>query len=127
MPACNAFGLSVLPYFPLASGFLTGKYRKGEPIPEGTRLALMGPMAERVMTEGNWEVLEKLTDFATTRGRGVLDLAIGWLATLPHIGSVIAGATRPEQVEANVAAAEWRLTAEELAEIDQITARRSER
>lgn len=123
VPACNAYGLSILPYFPLASGFLTGKYRKGEELPAGTRLANAGPMAARVLTDRNFEVLEKLEAFAQARGKGMVDLAIGWLASQPHVGSVIAGATRPEQVDQNVAAAEWRLTADELAEVDAITKR----
>ncbi len=123
VPACNAYSVSVLPYFPLASGFLTGKYHQGEPMPEGTRLAMMGPMASRVMTERNWEVLGKLSSFAEDKGHSMVDLAIGWLASLSHVASVIAGATRPEQVEQNVAAGGWRLNAEELAEIDAITKR----
>lgn len=118
VPACNKFGVSVLPYFPLASGFLTGKYRPGEPPPDGTRLALMGPMAERVLTERNFEALGKLEAFAGERGHNILELAIGWLASQPHVGSVIAGATKPEQVEANVKAGQWRLAADELAEVE---------
>ncbi len=123
VPACNAYGLGVLPYFPLASGFLTGKYRLGEPAPEGTRLAGAGPMGERIMTEQNFKTLTRLEAFAQARDRTVLDLAIGWLASQPHVPSVIAGATKPEQVEANVRAAEWKLTSEELAEVDTITGR----
>jgi len=126
VPACSAYGLSVLPYFPLASGFLSGKYRSGQALPEGTRLASAGPMAERVLTEGNFELLTKLEGFAQARGHSVLELAIGWLASQPHVASVIAGATRPEQVEQNVRAGQWRLTADELAEVDTIT-RREER
>jgi len=121
--ACNAYGLGILPYFPLASGFLTGKYRPGQPPPEGTRLALLGPMAERVLTEQNFETLTKLEAFAQSRDHTMLELAIGWLASQPHVASVIAGATRPEQVEENVRAAQWRLTGEELAEVDAITRR----
>ncbi len=121
VPACNAYGLGILPYFPLASGFLTGKYRRGEPIPEGTRMALMGPMASRTMTDRNWDMLEKLEAFATARGHSMLELAIGWLASQKHVASVIAGATKPEQVEANAKAGDWKLTAEELAEVDGIT------
>ncbi len=123
VPACNKFGLSILPYFPLASGFLTGKYRQGQDLPAGTRLANAGPMAARVLTEKNYEMLGKLEAFADARGKTMLDLAIGWLASLPHVGSVIAGATKPEQVDQNVAAGAWRLTAEELAEVDAISKR----
>jgi len=126
VPACNAYGLGVLPYFPLASGFLTGKYRPGEPAPEGTRLARAGSMAEQVLTEPNFEMLARLESFAESRGHTMLELAIGWLASQPHVASVIAGATKPEQVEQNVRAVEWRLTAEELAQVDGIT-RREER
>ena len=123
VPACNAYGLAVLPYFPLASGFLTGKYRSGEAPPEGTRLAGAGPMAERVLTEGNFETLGKLENFTESRGHNMVELAIGWLASQRHVASVIAGATKPEQVEQNVRAAEWRLSAEELAEVNAATQR----
>ena len=123
VPASSAYGLGILPYFPLASGFLTGKYRSGQPPPEGTRLAGAGPMADRVLTERNFETLTKLEAFVESCGRSMLDLAIGWLASQPHVASVIAGATKPEQLEQNVSAAEWRLTAEELAEVDTITRR----
>jgi len=122
-PACNAYGLGVLPYFPLASGFLTGKYRRGEPPPEGTRLAAWGPRGQAQLSDENFDQLEKLEEFATSRGHAMLDLAIGWLASQPHVASVISGATKPEQVEANVAAAEWHLSPEELAEVDRITKR----
>jgi aryl-alcohol dehydrogenase-like predicted oxidoreductase len=120
-PAARAYGLGVLPYFPLANGFLTGKYRPGEPPPEGTRLA--GGRGEQVLTEGNFQTLTQLESFAEQRGRAMLDLAIGWLASQPHVASVIAGATKPEQVEQNVRAAEWKLSSQELAEVDQITRR----
>jgi aryl-alcohol dehydrogenase-like predicted oxidoreductase len=123
IPACKRFGLSVLPYFPLASGFLSGKYRSGQPLPEGTRLANAGAMASRVLTEENFATLAKLEAFAEPRGRTVLDVAIGWLASQDVVGSVIAGATKPEQVEQNVRAAEWRLTPEEMAEVATITRR----
>ncbi len=121
VPACKSYGLGVLPYFPLANGFLTGKYRPGQPAPEGTRLAT--GMGERVLTEENFAMLMKLEDFAQQRGHTMLELAIGWLASQPHVASVIAGATKPEQIEQNVKAAEWRLSAEELAEVDRLTQR----
>lgn len=123
VPACNAYGLQILPFFPLASGFLTGKYRQGQDLPAGTRLANAGPMAARVLTEKNYEMLGKLEAFAEARGKTMLDLAIGWLASLSHVGSVIAGATKPEQVDQNVAAGAWKLTADELAEVDAISKR----
>jgi aryl-alcohol dehydrogenase-like predicted oxidoreductase len=120
---CQKYGLGVLPYFPLASGFLSGKYRAGEAPPEGTRLAAAGGMADRVLTPENFEMLARIEAFAQARGRGVLDVAIGWLASQPFVPSVIAGATRPEQVEENVRAADWRLTPDEVAEVSAITKR----
>jgi aryl-alcohol dehydrogenase-like predicted oxidoreductase len=120
VPACSKYGLGVLPYFPLASGFLTGKYRPGEPPPAGTRLALVRTLADKVLTEEHNDRLRDLESFAQGKGRTMLELAVGWLASQSHVASVIAGATRPEQIEENVAAAEWRLTAEELKEIDGI-------
>ena len=125
--ACNAYGLGVLPYFPLASGFLTGKYRPGQDAPGGSRLADAGPMADRVLTEQNFEMLTKLEAFAQSRGHSMVELAIGWLASQPHVASVISGATKPEQVEQNVLAAEWKLTAEEMAEVNTISRRREGR
>ena len=124
--ACDAYGLGVLPYFPLASGFLTGKYQPGQDAPEGSRLA-DGPMADRVLTEQNFAMLTKLEAFAQSRGHSMVELAIGWLASQPHVASVISGATKPEQVEQNVLAAEWKLTAEEMAEVNTISRRREGR
>ncbi len=121
LPACEKYGVSMLPFFPLASGFLTGKYRRGEEPPQGTRLAGGGPMASRIMTERNWQILEGLEKFAGERGKTVLDVALVWLAAQPTVDCVIAGATRPEQVEANVRALEWRMTPEEVAEVGRIT------
>ena len=123
VPACRKSGIGLLPYFPLASGFLTGKYRRGEAPPEGSRLAGAGPMAERALTDANFEVLARLVAFAAERGRTVLDLAVGWLASLEHVASVIAGATRPDQVEQNARACDWRLSGEELEEVDRLTRR----
>ena len=122
VPAAQKYGLSILPYFPLASGFLTGKYRKGEANPEGARLSgpAAAPMADRIMTERNWGVVEKLDGFCQARGKGLTELAIGWLASKPYVGSVIAGATRPEQVEQNAACGDWTLTPEEMAEVDSL-------
>ena len=120
VPAVNKYGVGVLPFFPLASGFLTGKYRQGQAGPEGARLSA-GPMADRVLTDKNYEILGKLETFAESRGKGVLDVAFGWLIAQPHVSSVIAGATKPEQVDANVAAGEWRMNAEDVAEVDAIT------
>lgn len=123
IPACERFHLGVLPYFPLASGLLTGKYRRGQDAPEGTRLAGMGARAQQALSDQNFDVIEKLTDFAETRGHTLLELAFGWLISQPVISSVIAGATKPEQVEANVAAAAWKLTEEEVKEVNEISRR----
>ena len=120
VPAAKQYGLSILPYFPVASGFLTGKYRSGEEAGADTRLAAWG-QAESVLTEENFAWLAKLEAFAEERGHTLLELAIGWLSSQPHVGSVISGATTPEQLEANAAAAgAWGLTAEELAEVSAI-------
>ncbi len=121
VPACNAYGLGVLPYFPLASGFLTGKYRPGEKPAADTRLGAWGPRGEQVLSERNFQILSGLETFAQSRERSMLDLAIGWLASQGHVASVIAGATKPEQVEQNVKAADWRLSDEEMREVDAVT------
>ncbi|HYM30085.1 MAG TPA: aldo/keto reductase [Candidatus Cybelea sp.] len=121
VPAMQSYGLGLLPYFPLASGLLTGKYKRNAKHPEGARLTLTQRLADRYMTEANWRVVEKLEDFCVKRGKTMLEVAIGWLAARPCVASVIAGATKPEQVEQNVAAAAWKPTAEDVAEIDRIT------
>jgi aryl-alcohol dehydrogenase-like predicted oxidoreductase len=123
VPAAATYGLGVLPYFPLASGFLTGKYRPGEKPGTDTRLGAWGPRGEQMLSDRNFEVLGKLEAIAERHGKTMLDLAVGWLASQPHVSSVIAGATKPEQVEANVAAAKWRLTPDQLAEVDAATKR----
>ena len=120
-PACEKYGLGILPYFPLASGFLTGKYRPGEKPAEGTRLAAWGPRGEQMLSEPNFGTLTKLEDFAQQRGHTMIDLAFSWLASHSFVPSVIAGATKPEQVEQNAKSADWRLTPEEMAEVDKIT------
>jgi aryl-alcohol dehydrogenase-like predicted oxidoreductase len=118
-------GLAILPYFPLASGLLTGKYKRGEEPPAGTRLSQAPEdRRARAFDERNFDVIERLEAFATSHGRTLTELAMSWLAGLPQMGSVIAGATRPEQVHANVAAVGWQLTSEERAELDRL-ARRS--
>ena len=122
MPAARAAGMGMLPYFPLASGLLTGKYRRNAPMPPGTRLAATQRLADRYLTERNWVIAEKLGDFVEQRGKTMLELAFSWLLSQAPVASVIAGATRPEQLEQNVTAGTWTLTAEELAEIDRITA-----
>jgi aryl-alcohol dehydrogenase-like predicted oxidoreductase len=117
LPACERFGLGVLPYFPLASGLLSGKYRRGEPPPEGTRLAAWGTRGASALSERNFDRIEKLEGWARARGRGLLDLAFAWLLGHPVVSSVIAGATSPEQVRANAATADWRLTPAEVKEV----------
>ena len=121
IPAMQTYGLGLLPYFPLASGLLTGKYRRSQPLPEGTRLANTKRFADRYLTDANWQKVEGLADFCAARGHSMLELAFSWLAAQPGVASVIAGATKPEQVEQNVAAINWALTPEDLAAIDQIT------
>jgi len=118
-PACKKFGLGILPYFPLASGLLTGKYRKGQVHPEGTRLS-SGPMAERILTDINIDKAESLFEWAEARGHTLLELAFSWLAQQPAVSSVIAGATNTDQISANVNAANWVLTPEELKEIEKL-------
>jgi aryl-alcohol dehydrogenase-like predicted oxidoreductase len=121
VPAANAYGLGILPYFPLASGFLTGKYKQGEKPGADTRLGAWGPRGEQMLSDRNFEVLGKLQDIATKYEKPMTDVAIGWLVAQPHVSSVIAGATKPEQVEANVKAGDARLPAEAVAEIDAAT------
>jgi aryl-alcohol dehydrogenase-like predicted oxidoreductase len=123
VPACRHFGVGILPYFPLASGFLTGKYRRGAALPKDTRLGLMQRMADRLLTDSNWTMLERLEEFARGRGHSMVELATSWLAAQPEVASVISGATRPEQVGENVKAADWKMSADELAEIHKITKR----
>ena len=121
VPACERHRVGILPYFPLASGLLTGKYRRDEAAPEGARLsANIGNIRPRT-----FDALDRLAAFADERGITLLDVAIGGLAAQPAVGSVIAGATRPEQVTANVAAGEWIPSAEDLAAIDAIVPRGS--
>jgi aryl-alcohol dehydrogenase-like predicted oxidoreductase len=122
LPAAMARGLGILPYFPLASGLLTGKYRRGAPLPTGSRLSKIPRHADDFMTERNWRIVGELESFVAQRGRSMLELAFSWLLSNGAVASVIAGATSPEQVEQNIHAAGWALSAEERAEIDRITA-----
>ncbi|MBC7812794.1 MAG: aldo/keto reductase [Burkholderiales bacterium] len=116
LPECERLGLGYLPYFPLAKGLLTGKFRQGQPIPEGTRLT----GNTDIVSEKNLALVERLIQFAESRGHSILELAFAWLLARPVIASVIAGATKPEQIDANVAAAGWTLSAADLAAIDTI-------
>ena len=122
-PAMLKYGMGLLPFFPLASGLLTGKYRRNATLPAGTRLASTQRLADRYLTERNWPIAEKLGDVAQQRGHTLLELAFSWLLAQAPVASVIAGATRPEQLEQNIKAGGWALSAEDLAEIDRITAR----
>ncbi len=121
VPVCEAHGIGILPYYPLARGLLTGKYRRGQPPPEGSRLAAGGRRGAGALTDENFDVVERLESFAAGHGRSLLELAISWLVANPGVASVIAGATKAEQIDGNVNAAGWRLTDQELAEIDGIT------
>ena len=122
VPMMEAYGLGMLPYFPLASGLLTGKYKK-DAMPEGARLTDMPRFANRgYVTEENFAKVEKLENFAKQRGYSILQLAFSWLASQKVTGSVIAGATKPEQIQSNVAAANWKMSSDDLAEIDKIVA-----
>ena len=122
IPAIAHYGMGLLPYFPLANGALTGKYKRGAAMPEGARLTKLPQRADEIFSADNWRRIEGLTAFAEQRGHTLVELAFSWLAAQPVVSSVIAGATRPEQVAANVKAADWALSAEDLAEIDKITA-----
>ena len=115
VPACADAGMGILPYYPLANGLLTGKYRRGAEWPRGTRLSA------GFVPDWRWQAVERLDRFAAARGRTLLELAISWLARQPGILSVIAGATSPEQIERNARAADWPLSGDELAEIGRLT------
>jgi aryl-alcohol dehydrogenase-like predicted oxidoreductase len=124
VPCCKAHGVGVIPWGPLAGGFLTGKYRRGEQPPTPATGAMPAKAFHRlyntVITDANWARLGKLDTFAKTRGHKVGELAIAWLLSHPWLSTVIAGATMPEQLDANIAGANWKLTAEEVAQVEQI-------
>jgi aryl-alcohol dehydrogenase-like predicted oxidoreductase len=124
LPACERLGLSFMPYFPLASGVLTGKYRRGQPVPKGTRLGGGGgEVAEKVIDEKHLDAAQRLSEFARSRGHTLLELALSWLAMRPAVATVIAGATSVDQVRANAAATTaWTLTDEDLRAVDELAA-----
>ncbi len=122
LPVIESYGLGLIPFSPLANGLLTGKYRRDAPLPAGARLTTTPRTAERYLTEANWAAVERLTAFGASRGHSLLEIALGWLLHRPAVASVIAGATTPEQVVANVAAANWALSREDMDEIDRLTA-----
>jgi aryl-alcohol dehydrogenase-like predicted oxidoreductase len=121
VPCCQAHGIGIIPYSPLANGLLTGKYRQGEAPPEDGRLAMSSPAFGRVLADANWDQLGRLERFAVERGHSLGDLAVAWLLARPWLSSVIAGARKVDQVTANVAAAEWKLSPDEVKEVDAIT------
>ena len=115
--ACERLGVAFVPYFPLEAGLLTGKYRAGGGLPEGSRLAAWGDTATRFIDDDKLAVVERLIEWCAARGRTLLQLALSWHTSNPLVATVIAGATKPEQVHANVAAAAWPLAAHERAEV----------
>ncbi len=122
LPAIQKYGLGLLPYYPLASGLLTGKYKKDEPPPEDTRFAVWKPLAARQLSDpAIWPLVERLESFSAKRDHTLLELAFSWLAAKPYVSSIIAGATKPAQVEQNVKAVNWTLTSEDLAKIDRLS------
>jgi aryl-alcohol dehydrogenase-like predicted oxidoreductase len=121
IPAVREYGLGFLPYRPLASGLLTGKYRRHQPPAEGTRLSKMKHHAEKYLSDANFDTIERLSAFARQRGCTMAELAFSWLAAQPFVSSIIPGASTPAQLEENLAAAAYRLTPEDLVEIDRLT------
>ena len=119
LPQCEKLGIGFLPYFPLASGLLTGKYRQGQPLPQGTRIS-PGSGFAKLLTDKNLSVVESLITFAEKRGHTILELAFSWLIRQPAVASVIAGATSAAQIQSNAAAASWHLSSEDLAEIETL-------
>ena len=123
IPAMQKYGCGLLPYFPLASGLLTGKYKRTE-MPEGARLTDMPTFANRIyLTDENFDIVDNLNKFAHKTGHSILELAFGWMASRPTTASIIAGATKPEQIDANVAAVNWVLSQSEIDEVNKISAR----
>jgi len=121
VPYCAWANIGILPYFPLAGGFLTGKYKRGEPIPAGSR-AERSPYVQKYLTDANFDKLDKLRAFADSRRRSLHDLAFAWLLSNKQVSSVIAGATNPEQVTANAATIDWTFLTEELTELKELLA-----
>lgn len=119
IPCCRAQNIGIIPYFPLAGGFLTGKYKRGQKAPEGSR-GESSPYVQQYMTEANYDKIEKLTTWAAERGRSMGDLAQAWLLAQPQVCSVISGLTRLEHLQQNITAADWQLTAVDVAEINAV-------
>jgi aryl-alcohol dehydrogenase-like predicted oxidoreductase len=123
IPLCERLGIAFLPYYPLHSGLLTGKFRRGKPAPEGSRIA-NSPKRTEWMADEKLDAVESLIAFAESRGHTILELSFSWLLSQPVVASVIAGATSPSQVKSNTAAASWKLTDYELKEIDRVVERK---
>ena len=119
VPYCEFANVGILPYFPLAGGFLTGKYKRGEPAPAGTR-GEKSPYVQKYMTDENFDKLDALTAFADARGHTLHDLAFAWLLNNKQVTSVIAGVTKPEQVEANASTVGWTLSDEEMQKVNEL-------
>jgi aryl-alcohol dehydrogenase-like predicted oxidoreductase len=122
LPTCSDLDVAFLPFFPLASGLLTGKYRPGEQAPAGTRLAFWEPREHQALTDDVRDQVEQLSEIAEDSGHSILDLAFSWLLCRPQVASVIAGATSPEQVRSNVSAASWVVPADVLSRVDALWA-----
>ncbi len=122
LPACEHFGLGFLPFFPLASGLLSGKYARGAPPPNDSRLAAWGARGAAALSDRNFDKVEKLIAWAEERDHTILELAFAWLLGHDVVSSVIAGATSPEQIAANAAAGDWQLTSDEVDEVGKLIA-----
>ncbi len=120
LPVMETYGLGLLPYFPLAAGLLTGKYKRNSPAPADARLTSIQRLADMYLTDENWSITERLEKFCAERNHTLLELAFGWLLAQPTVSSVIAGATKPEQLELNVRAVNWTLTADDRVEINKL-------
>jgi aryl-alcohol dehydrogenase-like predicted oxidoreductase len=120
MGVMQTYGLGLIPHTPLAAGLLSGKYQRNAPLPAGARMTREKRQAERWLNNANWDVVERLNALCTPRGHTLLELAMSWLASRPLVASIIAGATTPEQLEANARAVQWPLTADDLTQIDSI-------
>jgi aryl-alcohol dehydrogenase-like predicted oxidoreductase len=120
LPALRAHGLSLVPYFPLASGLLTGKYKRDKDAPEDSRFARWQQLGDRYRNDANWDRVERLEAWCKDHGHSLLELAFAWLLARPEVASVIAGATKPEQIRGNARAVEWQMDAAERAEVDEL-------
>jgi aryl-alcohol dehydrogenase-like predicted oxidoreductase len=120
LPTCENLGLAYVPYWPLANGLLSGKYERGRLPAAGTRLHRMGRKGEALLNDATFDLLDRLSAWSQERGHALLDLAIAWIAARPAVASVIAGATRSDQVRANATAGTWALTADEVCEVDRL-------